>query len=163
MTDEEITAALAICEAATAPRPWSTCGAQDGAVCSCRLIWSGDHENTVVSASDEGSNMREQRDVATPADLMLVVAAVNGYEPALAEVQRLRKHVAHNDEEYATMKDVLRAEHEACKQLRSALSEACDLYDYALRIEPAIEDGGHPDTYTGGERIAELRAVGGAT
>lgn len=39
-------------------------------------------------------------------------------DAALAEVERMRKYVEHNDEEYRTMKEVLRAEHEACQRMR---------------------------------------------
>lgn len=39
-------------------------------------------------------------------------------DSALADVARMTKYVAAHDEEYQTMKDVLRAEHEACQRMR---------------------------------------------
>ncbi len=39
-----------------------------------------------------------------------------------AECEQMRKYVAHHDEEYLTMKAVLRAEHEECQRLRAALA-----------------------------------------
>lgn len=47
-------------------------------------------------------------------------------EQLRGEVARMERHVAHNDEEYRTMKDVLRAEHEECKRLRALLATPCD-------------------------------------
>lgn len=41
-----------------------------------------------------------------------------------AELDRLNKYIATHDEEYLAMKDVLRAEHEACVRMRQELEEA---------------------------------------
>lgn len=50
---------------------------------------------------------------------------------AHAELERMRTHVAHNDEEYKTMKDVLRAEHEECQRLRAELDRMRPVWEAA--------------------------------
>jgi len=52
----------------------------------------------------------------------LVKATRTAIPELLDELDTLNKHVAHNDEEHATMKNVLRAEHKECKRLRAERS-----------------------------------------
>ncbi len=72
----------------------------------------------------------EQRDRADSAD---------GYADFLtaerdalrAEVDQMKRHVAHNDEEYITMKDALRAEHQECQRLRAECERLRPVYEAA--------------------------------
>ena len=69
-----------------------------------------------------------------------IVRMLNGYGEAIAEIDRLNAYVAHNDEEYRTMKEVLRAEHAECQRLRGLLVEACDIGErYVKDAWPTIQ------------------------
>lgn len=63
-------------------------------------------------------------------------------EAVKAENERMRKHVEINDEEYKTMKDVLRAEHQECQRLRAVLKTvgAMDDLDTLGRMKVFRED-----------------------
>ena len=60
---------------------------------------------------------------------------------ANAECERMTKHVAHNDEEYLVMEDVLRAEHEECKRLRVELERLRGVYVAATNVDRAYSIG----------------------
>lgn len=62
-------------------------------------------------------------------------------EQLRGEVARMEKHVAHNDEEYRTMKDVLRAEHEECKRLRGEVEKMRPVYEAAVGWFKATHTG----------------------
>lgn len=73
-----------------------------------------------------------------------------------AEVERLTKYVAHNDEEYATMKDVLRAEHQECQRLRAENERMRIL---VMRTADSIESCSRRHGQDGSVTATEMRAV----
>lgn len=107
-------------------------------------------ERAIAWASDRGGNLVTREKAIGEDHMALDVLAL------LAEMERLTKHEAHINEEYQTMKDVLRAEHEACKRLRTALREACDHWEAWMTAE-----GRGPEPQR--QRLDEIRKLAGGT
>jgi hypothetical protein len=127
-TSSLIAEARALVDAAT-PGPWSAEHHDGGSRIihrGCDVLCYGDTPNDEANAN------------LAAASRTLVPALLDALEAAQRENERMMKYVAHNDEEYQVMKDVLRAEHQACCALRAEIAtlrdekqELCKLLDEA--------------------------------
>jgi hypothetical protein len=55
---------------------------------------------------------------------VIIADVIRERDAALAELASLKKYIATHDEEYLTMKDVLRAEHAECQRMRPVFEAA---------------------------------------
>jgi hypothetical protein len=83
--------------------------------------------NIADALGDEGeySNLHDRGDAAYE----LACSLTAERDSALAELASLKKYIATHDEEYLTMKDVLRAEHAECQRMRPVFEAALEWHD----------------------------------
>jgi chromosome segregation ATPase len=88
--------------------------------------------------------VKEWKRAASSASVRAAMAenAADGYrqqrDSALAELTSLQKYVATHDEEYLTMKDVLRAEHAECQRMRPVFEAALEWRTVATEVATEV-------------------------
>ncbi len=88
-----------------------------------RDLWVA-RADDLSAALEEVRRERDAANLAAATYYETIGELTAALDSALADVARMRKHVEHNDEEYRTMKEVLRAEHEACQRMRPVYEAA---------------------------------------
>lgn len=124
-------------------------------------------ETLRMAFSDLADDICGLQPVVTPDDAIKAISQRDFQlrqenESLRTQLSALEKHVAHNDDEYRTMKDILRAEHQECERLRGQLSAMTAARDEACDWAIGAGDkrrlyGLMPDDE---QRIAALRKVG---